>query len=122
MKRWMLMIGALYLSSCTATPDDPVVESGFEPVPGLYATGDGTTVYSQTRLNADGTYVDLGEAGITGEGTWYATTDGMCFDPEGDAENQQERCWRNGPVDENGRFLSTRLDTGQSYFVKRIDD
>lgn len=110
------------VSGCAATQINQTGDLGFEPIPGLYATGDGTTEYSRTRLNADGTYVDFGDDGPTGEGTWYSKANEMCFDPKGEAENQQERCWTNGPVDENGRFRSTRTDNGQSYFIRRVSD
>jgi len=122
MRHTVLAIGVLVVSGCTTVQPDTSAAAGFVPVPGLYSTGDGTTEYSRTRLNADGTYVDLGEDGPTGQGTWSFDQNTMCFDPDGDAENQQERCWTNGPVDESGVFLSTRTDNGQSYTIKRISD
>ena len=122
MRQSIFAITVLVVSGCTTLNTDQSTAAGFVPVPGLYSTGDGTTVYSRTRLNADGTYVDLGEDGPTGQGTWSFNQNTMCFDPEGDAETQQERCWTNGPADENGMFLSTRTDNGQSYMIKRISD
>jgi hypothetical protein len=82
--------------------------------------GDETTVYSRTRLNADGTYVDLNDEGPVGGGRWRVQGGLMCFDPDGDGETQQERCWVNGPADPDGSFLSTRVDTGVSYRVTPI--
>ena len=60
--------------------------------------------------------------GPTGQGTWTSDGSDMCFDPEGDDENQQERCWTNGPVGEDGSFLSTRVDTGQAYVVQFLSE
>ena len=122
MRQTFFAVGVLVVSGCTTLHPDPPAAAGFVPVPGLYSTGDGTTEYSRTRLNADGTYVDLDENGPTGRGNWSSIQNTMCFDPEGDAETQQERCWTNGPADENGMFLSTRMDNGQSYAIKRISD
>lgn len=116
------LTGPLFVSGCMATHINASAEQGFNAIPGLYATGDGTTEYSRTRLNPDGTYIDLGESGPTGEGTWSAELDRMCFDPAGDEENQQERCWKNGKLDESGNFISTREDNGQSYFIRRLSD
>ena len=122
MRDTIIAIGVLMVSGCTTLYPAPSAAAGFVPVPGLYATGDGTTEYSRTRMNADGTYVDFGEDGPTGQGTWSSNQSTMCFDPESHAENQQERCWTNGPADEDGTFLSTRTDNGQSYAIKKISD
>ncbi|MFL0356491.1 hypothetical protein ACI5KX_08405 [Erythrobacter sp. GH1-10] len=91
--------------------------------PGLYAVGDGTQVYSRTRLSEDGTYVDLDDAGEkVGNGTWEQRGELMCFDPEGDGEEAQERCWTNGEVDEDGSFTTTREDGSESYTVTPLEE
>lgn len=90
--------------------------------PGLYAVGDGTTVYGRTRLQADGSYVDLDGDRPVGRGTWTAHGARMCLDPEGDGPDQRERCWINQPAGPDGSFVSTREDGAQSYRVTRIGD
>lgn len=91
--------------------------------PGLYQVGDETTDYGTTRLNEDGTYVDYGESDkIVGGGTWRTTGDLLCFDPEGEAEEEQENCWTNEPVGDDGSFRTTRDDGSQSYLVTPIDE
>ena len=91
--------------------------------PGLYAVGDGTQIYSRTRLSEDGTYTDLNDAlEKVGGGTWEARDGMMCFDPEGDGEDQQERCWTNGEPDEDRSFLTTRIDSEESYRVTPLNE
>lgn len=90
--------------------------------PGLYAVGDETTIYSRTRLNVDGTYIDLDEAmERVGGGTWEQRGEEMCFDPAGDGEDQQERCWTNSEPGEDGSFMSTRVDGEGSYRVTPLE-
>ena len=92
-------------------------------VPGLYAVGDETTVYSRTRLNADGTYVDLTqELEPVGGGTWVQRGEQMCFDPEGDGEDQQEVCWTNSEAGADGSFMSTRVDGKGKYRVTPLTE
>lgn len=133
MKRLTAMIGLMVLAACNnaaeegSTPEIDTIPSdeeapGFQVTPGLYATGDGTTIYAQTRLSDDGTYVDLAEGEVVGSGTWAADGATMCLDPEGDGEDQQERCWTNGPVKEDGSFTSTLEDGSQSYVVTPISE
>ena len=91
--------------------------------PGLYAVGDETTVYARTRLNADGTYVDLTEdLEPVGGGTWEQRGEQMCFDPEGDGEERQEVCWTNSEPDADGSFMSTRVDGQGSYKVTPLTE
>ena len=89
--------------------------------PGLYSVGDETTDYGTTRLNEDGTYVDYGENdAVVGGGTWRTAGELLCFDPEGDAEEEQENCWTNEPAGDDGSFRTTRDDGSQSYLVTPI--
>jgi len=91
--------------------------------PGLYGVGDGTQIYSRTRLNEDGSYVDLNDAGEqVGGGSWRQMGDEMCFDPEGNGDNQQERCWIQGEPNEDGSFTTTRTDGSESYKVVPLSD
>ena len=96
--------------------------TGAVVTPGFYSVGDDTTEYSRTRLDADGTYVDYNEGREVGGGTWTAEGAIMCFDPEGDGEEQQERCWENSPADSDGSFMTTRTDGSGSYRVTRIEE
>ena len=92
--------------------------------PGLYAVGDGTQIYSRTRLSQDGTYTDHTEAmePVSG-GAWRVTGDDtICFDPEGDGTDQRERCWQNGPPDANGSFISSRIDGSERYRVTPLEE
>lgn len=125
----VLALAALLLSACGENAEAPsTIEAeaikeeaaGVEVQPGLYAVGDETTEYARTRLNADGTFVDLADGVEVGRGSWTADGPVMCLDPEGDGEEQQERCWTNGPAEEDGSFISTLGDSGQSYRVTPI--
>ena len=91
--------------------------------PGLYATGDGTQIYSRTRINADGTYVDLNDAmEPVANGTWEQREELLCFDPEGDGEDQQEMCWTSSEPQEDGSVISTSVDGSVSYTVTRLEE
>ncbi|MBT8388731.1 MAG: hypothetical protein HKM91_01235 [Altererythrobacter sp.] len=89
--------------------------------PGLYSVGDETTDYGTTRLNEDGTYIDYDEDDkVVGGGTWRTTGELLCFDPEGNAEEEQENCWTNEPDGDDGSFRTTRDDGSQNYLVTPI--
>lgn len=91
--------------------------------PGLYAVGDGTQIYARTRLNEDGTYTDFTESmEPVGGGTWEVRDDLMCFDPEGDGDDQKERCWTVAPPDENGVIVSSRVDSDETYAITPIEE
>ena len=119
------------LSACSSAADEPselpeppeAGEATFQMGPGLYAVGNEDTVYARTRLNADGTYIDMTVEGEqVGGGTWTTRSDFICFDPIGDGEDQAERCWTNGPADADGRFVTTRDDGSESYTVTPLDE
>lgn len=129
----LAMLGpALFVLACTqqehsdpADNDGGAARAPAQPMkPGLYAIGSADRVYSRIRLSADGTFSDLDD-GLReiGTGTWReggpAT---ICFDPEGDGESQQERCWLNGPPDEDGGFLSRRVNGIEHYRVMPMDE
>jgi hypothetical protein len=96
----------------------PEPEAAAVMQPGLYAVGDGTQVYSRTRLNEDGSYVDLNDAGEqVGGGSWRQMGEEICFDPEGDGEDQGERCWTQSAPGDDGSFTTTRVDGSESYTV-----
>ncbi|MEM9084664.1 MAG: hypothetical protein AAGB23_01925 [Pseudomonadota bacterium] len=108
--------------STTGDTEDSIPPIPFQMGPGLYAVGDETTIYSRTRLSVDGTYVDLDEAmEPVGGGTWEQRGEEMCFDPAGDGEDQQERCWTNSEPGEDGSFMSTRVDGEGSYRVTPLE-
>ena len=129
--RFMLLLaGPLAIAACSTQSDMPSEQDDMmmpEPEatgvmqPGLYGVGDGTQIYSQTRLNEDGTYADLNDAGEqVGGGTWVQRGEEMCFDPEGEGEDQQERCWLQSEPSEDGSFTTTRVDGSESYTVTPI--
>jgi hypothetical protein len=129
--RFLIPIAILGLAGCSATDnqekqssdsDLAAPASGAAMVPGLYNVGDETTVYGSTLLNEDGTYVDLNGEERVGGGAWRSNADEICFDPEGDGEDQQERCWINGPVEEDGSLITTRTDGSESYRVTPITE
>ena len=131
MRARLALIGALALAGCGGEiPDEAAPTEGAELIPatqpmgpGLYAVGDGTTVYARTRLSADGTYTDMTEAGETvGGGSWSSREDVICFDPEGDGEDQQERCWRNEAPDKDGSFRSLQVDGEGEYRVMPLEE
>lgn len=109
-------------SETEAEPDAPQASSGVMQ-PGLYAVGDGTQVYSRTRLSEDGTYTDLNDAmEPVGGGTWAERDELICFDPEGDGGDRQERCWTVSPPDENGVIMSARIDSDEKYAITPIEE
>lgn len=131
MRTLFAITGMLALAACAEPADQapaPTEEetaeatTGVTIAPGLYAVGDETTEYGRTRLNEDGTYVDLDGETEVGGGTWTASEGTMCFDPEGDGEDEQERCWTNAAPDADGSFTSTRDDGSQSYRVTPIGE
>jgi len=116
---------ALLATACDEPPPaetDITSPADAQMGPGLYAVGDGTTVYSRKRLNGDGAYLDLNEAGETvGGGSWFLRDEAVCFDPEGDGPDQEVRCWRNDPPDADGSFTTRRIDSPESYRVTPIE-
>ena len=120
---------ALGLAACgqQAAPEpepapEPAKEASPAFGPGLFAVGDGTQIYSRTRLSEDGTYTDFNEEmEPVGGGTWRPDGENVCFDPEGEGEDQQERCWRNDPPDEDGSFMTYRLDSSEQYKVTPLE-
>lgn len=124
------LAAALLLVACNAASDEPLppegkeLDKGVQPMgPGLYAVGDGSQVYVRTRLATDGTYQDLDPSGaVVGSGSWSSLDEVICFDPAGDGEEQQERCWSNSPPDEDGSFLTTRDDGSESYRVTPLEE
>lgn len=131
--KWMgklaIVSASLLAMACSGGEQPAADESVSQPPsppanimqPGLYAVGDGTQIYSRTRLSEDGTYTDLNDAmERVGGGTWEQRGEQMCFDPEGDGEDQQERCWTNSQPDADGRFVTSRVDADESYTVTPI--
>lgn len=124
---------SLLVAACSGQGEPQASDEGAEEAvaeapatgmqPGLYATGDGTQIYSRTRLNADGTYIDYNDAmePVSG-GTWEEREGLMCFDPEGDGEDQQEMCWTSSEPQEDGSVISTSVDGSVSYTVTRLEE
>lgn len=104
----------------TYSPEVP--PKGASMGPGRYSVGDETTVYGETLINPDGTYTDFSDGKEVGSGRWSADGERACFDPQGDEDHQKERCWVNGPADDNGRFLTSREDGSAAYFVTPIKE
>ena len=127
--RTALILVVATLAGCNQEPGPVLVESQESPEfvqpmgPGLYAIGDGEAVYVRTRLAEDGTYQDMDEAGtVVGGGTWFSASPGICFDPEGDGEDQQARCWRNDPPNTDGSFRTQRVDGDEAYTITPLDE
>ena len=122
----LLFLAALSACEQSAPPSEnvetvPVTTATIQP--GLYSVGDDTTAYGTTRLNEDGTYIDYGDdREVVGGGTWRTTAELICFDPEGDGENELETCWTNEPAGDDGSFRTTTEDGEQSYIVTPIAD
>ena len=93
-------------------------ETGFVMTPGTYEMVGADVVYSRTEIKPDGTYVDSANGEEVGRGTWSVSGSTSCFDPEGDGDDQQERCWTNGTPAEDGSFVTTRVDGSESYTVR----
>ena len=134
MIRSVALVAALALAACGDAADPaPEAATGTEPSiasapvqpmgPGLYAVGDETTVYARSRLAEDGTYTDLTAEGETvGGGTWSSEGEVICFEPEGDGEDQLERCWRNDQPGEDGSFMSRAMEGEAAYRVTPLDE
>lgn len=92
-------------------------------VPGLYAIESADRIYSRTRLHTDGSYTDYdGGMNAVGGGRWSSEDAQICFDPQGDGENEQESCWMNEAPAEDGSFV-TRLVKGEtSYLVRPLEN
>lgn len=88
------------------------------PEPGLYEVtmADGAT--SQTRLNADGTFVDIVDGAESATGTWRWADGQMCFD--GDEEGVDEVCYTDGPPAADGSWTVTGPD-GTTATVRQIE-
>ncbi|MBX7457463.1 hypothetical protein K3152_04315 [Qipengyuania sp. 1NDH17] len=86
--------------------------------PGTFDIVGEDVVYATSELREDGTYIDSAEGQEVGRGTWTADGPNVCFDPEGDGDDQQERCWTNSPMAEDGSFVTTRDDGSESYTVR----
>ena len=127
--RTLAILASLALAACgQASGPEPQPESTPQaeaPSPEFYTMGPGTfdivgdnVVYATTELREDGTYIDSAEGQEVGRGRWKVDGPQVCFDPEGDGEEQQERCWTNSPMSPDGSFVTTRDDGSESYTVK----
>lgn len=126
------LLAAWSLVSCgeSAPADEPLppegeaLETMSQPMgPGLYAVGDGTQVYAQTRLGEDGTYTDLDADGNeVGNGTWSNEGEAICFNPDAPGEAGEKRCWLNDSPDEDGSFITRRVGAEESYRVTPLED
>lgn len=127
MRLFIASIAAILATSCGSSDGNDVSEDttavAAEPDyytmgPGIYDIegGDGI-VYATSELHDDGSYTDRAGEEVVGQGTWTAEGAKVCFDPEGDGEDQQERCWINSPMSEEGKFVTTRDDGSESYTV-----
>ena len=127
----LVVLGAL-AAGCgneTSTDTETPIEGSERASPAAYVMGPGRyaieggdgTVYSQTVVKPDGTYADLdGEGNEVGRGTWRDERGLACFDPDGDGPDQQERCWTNSALAEDGSFTSTRDDGSESHTLRPI--
>jgi len=75
---------------------------------------DGTM--TTTRINADGTYVDMMDGEETAHGTWAVKEGKNCLTPEGGAE----LCWTDGAPVEDGSWTATAED-GTKVTVRKAD-
>ncbi|MEL6414093.1 MAG: hypothetical protein AAFQ15_04045 [Pseudomonadota bacterium] len=133
-KMWAVLALSIGLAACSGAPSTeteaaPETEARSPEAaqsvmqPGLYAVGDGNQIYSRTRLNEDGTYTDYDDAmRPVGGGSWAVRDALMCFDPEGDGEDQQERCWTVSGPDANGVIMSARVDSDERYVITPIEE
>lgn len=130
MRFFLVAAAPLCLAACTQadeeTPGDIAAEADTAVAPEFFTMGPGIydieggegVVYATSELRADGTYVDSAEGQQVGNGRWSVDGPKVCFDPEGDGEDQQERCWTNSPIAEDGSFVTTRDDGSESYTVR----
>lgn len=127
--RFVIVLAATAIAGCSEAADDAGQAPEAEPAeaavaaaisPGLYAVGNEDTEYGRTQLNEDGTYIDMADNTVVGSGTWTADGATMCFDPAGDEEHQQVRCWINSPPGDDGSFITARDDDSETYRVTPI--
>ncbi|GMM94454.1 hypothetical protein [Qipengyuania sp. MTN3-11] len=105
--------------------DDPLVAATAPPV-GTVETLAGTyevtmangTVVMQT-LRSDGTYNDMADGEVIETGTWRTDEKQLCFDPEGDGE---EQCFAGGPAGPDGSFQTHDGDGNVLASVRRVGD
>lgn len=126
------LLAAVALVSCGESapadellpPEAEVLEAVPQPmVPGLYAVGDGTQVYAQTRLGEDGNYTDFDADGnAVGNGKWSNEGEAICFDPDAPGEAGEKRCWLNDAPDDDGSFITRRVGAEESYRVTPLDE
>ena len=127
--RTLAIMAPLALAACSqASEPEPQAEAAPQaeaPSPEFYTMGPGTfdivgdnAVYATTELREDGTYIDSAEGQEVGRGRWKVDGPQICFDPEGDGEDQQERCWTNSTMSPDGSFVTIRDDGSESYRVK----
>lgn len=128
----LLVALATALSACGAPPEIDEAADDSSPAaspaayvmgPGKYAIGSEETGYATTEVNADGTYIDRDADGApVGRGTWRDDRGMACFDPSGDGPEEQERCWTNSELKEDGSFVSTLEDGSASYTIRPLGD
>ena len=54
--------------------------------------------------------------------TWFSAGPGICFDPEGDGEDQQARCWSNDPPNNDGSFRTQWVDGDEAYTITPLEE
>ncbi|WP_338445263.1 hypothetical protein V5F89_08690 [Pelagerythrobacter marensis] len=130
MRKTVLTAAVLALCACsqqgeeaaadaqTAEPADPV-QTGTSALAGDDAAGDYEVTWADgtvttTRINADGTYVDLMDGTETARGTWEVRDNRNCLTPEGGAE----LCWTDSPPAPDGSWTATAED-GTTVTVTR---
>lgn len=124
-----LVASVTLLAACgepqEAPPEEPQEGSPAAYVmgPGTYAIGSDETAYVTTEVKSDGTYADKDAEGtVVGQGTWRDERGKACFDPEGDGPEEQERCWINSELQEDGSFVTTMDDGSMSYTVRPLPE
>ena len=86
--------------------------------PGLYTINSRDRVYSRTRIHPEGTYTDYdGGGNVVGGGKWSAEGALICFDPNGDGEDEQESCWISETPSGDGSFVIQLADGDTRYTV-----
>lgn len=127
MRKLILLAGVAALAACaeaeapedTEAMEEATVAEAPAIEPGLFEVTSADGEVGQTRLNADGTYVDIVDGEQIGSGTWVQRDGQMCFD--GDAEGEEEACWTDGPMNEDGSWTATGPD-GTTVTVRRVDE
>lgn len=130
MKKFIALAAVAALGACAGQEEAPAEEATEEvaeagpiaadglPTPGMYKVtlANGDVIMEEVR--EDGTYTATMADGSTESGTWsQPSPDKYCMTSEG--EDSEENC-NDEKIDENGVWVSTDSESGETAVVERV--